>query len=98
VILFFTIEFSTIITIYNRQKYFINATLKHITKVYPFQELKFFYADSKTPEAVVLPYDDFLGLMETLLIINDKKLMSPIKRGLRDVKEGNLLLRSEIFD
>jgi PHD/YefM family antitoxin component YafN of YafNO toxin-antitoxin module len=76
----------------------MNATLRHITKVYPFQELKFLYANSKTPEAVVLPYDDFLGLMETLLIINDKKLMSSIKRGLRDVKEGKLLTHSEVFD
>ncbi len=76
----------------------MNATIKHITKAYPFRSLKFLYADSKIPESVVLQYDDFLGLMETLLIINNKKLMSSIKRGLRDVKEGKLLTHSEVFD
>ena len=76
----------------------MNATFKHITKAYPFRGLKFLYADSKIPEAVVLPYDDFLGLMETLLIIKDKKLMSSIKRGLKDVKEGKLLTHVEVFD
>ena len=76
----------------------MNTTLKRITKAYPYHSLKFLYADSKIPESVVLPYDDFLGLMETLIIINDKKLLHSIKRGLKDAQENRLLTHAEVFD
>ncbi|MBI3193378.1 MAG: hypothetical protein HYZ34_02800 [Ignavibacteriae bacterium] len=73
-------------------------TVKQAKRFYPFRELRYLYSDKKRPDAVQMHIDDFLGLMETLQILNDKKLMKSIKRGLDEVRQGALLSHAEVFD
>ena len=75
----------------------MTQTIKEVQKLYRFRELKYIYSDKKKPEAVLMLIEDFLGLMETLQILQDKKLMRSIKRGLDDVKKGNILSHAEVF-
>jgi prevent-host-death family protein len=49
------------------------------------------------PKAVLLNYDDFAGLLETIDILSDPKTMHGIKRGLRDLKAGRVVSLEEAF-
>lgn len=48
------------------------------------------------PEGVIMSYDEYESLKETLDILSDKKLMRKIKKGLKEEK-GKLLTHSEVF-
>ena len=72
-------------------------TIKQTKRLYPFRELRYLYSDKKKPEAVQMHIEDFLGLMETLEILSDKKLLRSIERGFDDVKKGKLLTHAETF-
>jgi len=49
------------------------------------------------PKAVLLNYDDFAGLLETIDILSDPKTMRGIKAGLRDLKAGRVMSLKEAF-
>jgi len=49
------------------------------------------------PKAVLLNYDDFAGLLETIDILSDPKTMRGIKTGLRDLKAGRVVSLEEAF-
>ncbi|MBI4811458.1 MAG: hypothetical protein HY800_08500 [Ignavibacteriales bacterium] len=73
------------------------TALKEMKKYYRFRELKYLYSDTKKPEAVQMHIDDFLGLMETLQILSNKKLLRSIQKGLIDLKHGDVLSHKEVF-
>ncbi len=76
----------------------MTAMLNEARKLYPFRGLKYLYSDRKKPVAVQMDVEDFLGLMETLNITSNKRLMRSVKSGLRDIKERRLLYsHDEVF-
>ena len=76
----------------------MTAQLKHAKELFPFQEIKYIYSEKNKPESVQIRIEDFLGLMETLDIISNKKLIHSIERGLAEIKKGKLLSHEEIFN
>jgi PHD/YefM family antitoxin component YafN of YafNO toxin-antitoxin module len=75
----------------------MNTQLKSLQKLYPFRELKYIYSNQEKPEAVQIHIEDFLGLLETLQILSNKKLLRSIERGLQEMKTGKLLTHREVF-
>ena len=76
----------------------MTEVLREARKLYPFRELKYIYSEKRKPEAVLIGIEDFLGLMETLNITSNKRLMRSIKRGLNDVKKRKLYYsHDEVF-
>ena len=49
------------------------------------------------PRAVLLAYDDFEGLLETIDILSDSRTVNGIKKGLRDIKAGKVVSLKEAF-
>jgi antitoxin YefM len=49
------------------------------------------------PKAVLLPYDDFEGLLETIDILSDSSAVAGIKKGLLDIKAGKVVSLKEAF-
>ncbi|GEM_PF-1830056 len=73
-------------------------TLEQLRDLYPFQELKYVYDERGKPSLVLLNMEDFVGLLETLDILSDKKLVRSIQRGLAELREGKpMLTHSEVF-
>ena len=52
---------------------------------------------SGRPAAVLLPMDEYEGLLETLDILADSKLMASVRRGLRDVEAGRIVADGEVW-
>ena len=52
---------------------------------------------SGRPAGVLLSVDEYEGLLETLDILADSKLMASIRRGLRDADKGRLLGDDEVW-
>jgi antitoxin YefM len=50
------------------------------------------------PTAVLLSYDEFQGLIETIDILSDSSTMEGIKKGLKDVREGRVVSLKEAFE
>ena len=50
------------------------------------------------PKAILLHYEDFEGLLETMHILSDSQTVDGIKKGLRDVKLGKLVSFKEAFE
>lgn len=73
------------------------TTLKKAKKLFSFKTLKYVYSEEKKPTAVQLNIEDFFNLIETLNVIEDKKLMRSIQRGLKDISENKLYSHTEIF-
>ena len=49
------------------------------------------------PKAVLLNYQDFAGLLETIEILADPKTMRGVKAGLRDLKAGRMVRLEDAF-
>ena len=49
------------------------------------------------PTAVLLSYEDFAGLLETIEILADAKTRRGIKAGLQDVKAGRVVRLEDAF-
>jgi len=49
------------------------------------------------PKAVLLSYEDFAGLLETIEILADAKTLRGIKAGLQDVKSGRVVRFEDAF-
>jgi antitoxin YefM len=49
------------------------------------------------PKAVLLPYEDFEGLLETIDILSDSRTVDGIKKGLQDIKAGKVVSLKEAF-
>ena len=52
---------------------------------------------SGRPAAVLLSMDEYEGLLETLDILADSKLMASVRRGLRDVEAGRVVGDDEVW-
>ena len=50
------------------------------------------------PKAVLLHYEDFEGLLETIDILSDPATMKGVKRGLRDVQAGRVVKLESAFE
>ena len=50
------------------------------------------------PKAVLLSYEDFAGLLETIEILADTKMLRGIKAGLQDVKAGRIVRLEDAFE
>ena len=53
---------------------------------------------SGRPVGVLLSYDDYGGLLETLEILADTELSQAIERGLKDVEEGKVVSHEEVWE
>ena len=49
------------------------------------------------PRAVLLDYEDFEGLLETIDILSDSETMEGVKKGLKDVKAGRVVSLKKAF-
>jgi len=49
------------------------------------------------PKAVLLSYEDFAGLLETIEILADTKMLRGIKAGLQDMKAGRVVRCEDAF-
>jgi prevent-host-death family protein len=52
---------------------------------------------SGRPAGVLLSVEEYEGLLETLDILADSKLMASIRRGLRDAEKGRVLAEDEVW-
>lgn len=52
---------------------------------------------SGRPADVLVPVDEFEGLLETLEILADQELSRSIARGLKDAEEGRLVEHEELW-
>ena len=52
---------------------------------------------SGRPAGVLLSIEEYEGLIETLDILADSKLMASIRRGLRDAQKGHVLGDDEVW-
>ena len=52
---------------------------------------------SGRPAGVLLSVEEYEGLLETLDILADSKLMASIRRGLRDAEQGRVLADDEVW-
>jgi antitoxin YefM len=50
------------------------------------------------PKAVLLSYEDFAGLLETIEILADAKTLRGIKAGLQDVKANRIVRLEDAFE
>ena len=50
------------------------------------------------PKAVLLSYEDFAGLLETIEILADAKMLRGIKAGLQDVKANRIVRFEDAFE
>jgi len=49
------------------------------------------------PKAVLLHYEDFEGLLETIDILSDSRTMEGVRKGLRDIRAGKVVSVKEAF-
>jgi prevent-host-death family protein len=49
------------------------------------------------PKAVLISYEDFEGLLETIDILADAETVKGIRQGLKDIKAGKMLGLEETF-
>ncbi len=59
---------------------------------------RFVITRSGRPVGVLLSYDEYQGLLETLEILADTELSQAIERGLDDVERGKLVTHEEVWD
>ena len=49
------------------------------------------------PSAVLLSMEQFEGLMETIAILSDQKTMRPLRRSLKQSREGRWVAHERVF-
>jgi prevent-host-death family protein len=52
---------------------------------------------SGRPAGVLLSIEEYEGLLETLDILADEKLMASVRRGLRDAEKGRVVSDDEVW-
>lgn len=50
------------------------------------------------PTAVLMSMDEYEGLMETLEILADEKLLKALKKSLREADQGKFVSHEEVWD
>ena len=53
---------------------------------------------SGRPAGVILPVDEYEGLMETLEILSDPQSLQSIRRGLADIENGDVLTHEDLWN
>ena len=53
---------------------------------------------SGRPAGILLPVDEYEGLLETLDILADPEMSEAVRRGLQDVAEGNLVSHEALWN
>ena len=49
------------------------------------------------PEGVVMSYEEYESMKETLDILSDRRLLKKVRKGLKEVRGGPLLSHKEVF-
>ena len=62
------------------------------------QHTKVIITKNGAPKAVLLPYEDFEGLRETIDILADPATVKGIRKGLNDVSAGRVVSLEEAFE
>ena len=74
------------------------ARLLEVLRSIEEQRAKVVITKNGMPKAVLLNYEDFEGLLETIDILSDSQTVSGIKKGLRDIKAGRIVTLAEAFE
>ena len=74
------------------------ARLLEVLRRIEEQRAKVVITKNGMPKAVLLNYEDFEGLLETIDILSDSQTVSGIKKGLRDIKAGRIVTLAEAFE
>ena len=74
------------------------ARLLEVLRRIEEQRAKVVITKNGIPKAVLLNYEDFEGLLETIDILSDSKTVSGIKKGLKDIKAGRMVTLAEAFE
>ena len=61
------------------------------------QRSKIVITKNGVPKAVLLRYEDFEGLLETIDILTDSQTVEGIKKGLKDIRHGKVVSLKEAF-
>ncbi len=73
------------------------AQLLEVLRRIEEQHAKVVITKNGLPKAVLLPYEDFEGLLETIDILADSRTVNGIKKGLKDIKAGRVVTLKEAF-
>ncbi len=73
------------------------ARLLEILRKIEEQHGKVVITKNGLPKAVLINYEDFEGLLETIDILSDAEMMKGIKKGLQDIRAGRAVSLKEAF-
>ena len=73
------------------------ARLLEVLRRIEEQHSKVVITKNGIPKAVLLSYEDFEGLLETIDILSDSRTVDGIKKGLQDIKAGKVVSLKEAF-
>ncbi len=73
------------------------ARLLEILRKIEEQHGKVVITKNGIPKAVLINYEDFEGLLETIDILSDVEMMKGIKKGLQDIRAGRAVSLKEAF-
>ena len=73
------------------------AQLLEVLRRIEEQRAKVVITKNGVPKAVLLGYEDFEGLLETIDILTDSQTVEGIKKGLKDIQEGKVVRLKEAF-
>ncbi len=73
------------------------ARLLEILRKIEEQHGKVVITKNGIPKAVLINYEDFEGLLETIDILSDAEMMKGIKKGLQDIRAGRAVSLKEAF-
>ena len=73
------------------------ARLLEILRKIEEQHGKVVITKNGIPKAVLINYEDFEGLPETIDILSDTEMMKGIKKGLQDIRAGRTVSLKEAF-
>ena len=79
----------------------VTAAKTHLLKVLrkiEKQHGKVIITKNGMPKAVLLHYEDFEGLLETIDILSDPETTKGIKRGMKDVRAGRVVNLKKAFE
>ena len=73
------------------------AQLLEVLRRIEEQRAKVVITKNGIPKAVLLSYEDFEGLLETIDILTDSRTVEGIKKGLKDIHQGKVVSLKEAF-
>jgi prevent-host-death family protein len=74
------------------------SDLLEVLRRIEIQREKVIITKNGIPKAVLLNYEDFEGLLETIDILSDRKTLKGVRRGLADVRAGRVVTLKKAFE